>query len=303
MAALLDDVVGDLVPLLGPPRGEPEVLAGGMTNANYRVQLGGGEYVVRLPGPGSGALGIDRATEHAAAVAAAQAGVGPDVLAFERGCLVTRFIPGRPLEPHEVRTPPHLGEVAAALRAFHAGPPLPTRFVVFRIVEEHLAAALAHGGAEPPEYAPLHALAARIEAALTHPEHALVPCHDDLLNANLIHDGTRLWLVDWDYAGMGDRFFDLANLAVNNGFEAADEIALLEAYFGPAEATPRRLAALRLQRLMSDFREAMWGVVQATASDLDVDYRAYAAQHFARLESAIAASPVDDWIAEAARGA
>jgi thiamine kinase-like enzyme len=282
---LLDDVLA----ALGPPQVEPVPLDGGLTNRNYRVTVGGRDVVVRLPGEDTDVLGIDRLAERAATEAAAQAGVGPEVVAFELGCLVTRFLPGQPLDAAGVRA--HLPEIAAALRAVHAGAPLPAAFNGFRVVEAYRDATLARGGTVPDAYGPAHALAERIEAALK-PD--LVPCHNDLLPANLLWDGSRVRIVDWEYAGMGDRFFDLGNLAVNAGL---DDVAVLEAYFGGV--TPQRLAALRLQRLMSDFREAMWGVLQAAVSDLDEDFDGYAREHFERLQAAVATSPVDDWLADA----
>jgi thiamine kinase-like enzyme len=105
----------------------------------------------------------------------------------------------------------------------------------------------------------------------------LRPCHNDLLNANFIDDGVRLWLVDWEYAGMGDPFFDLGNFAVNHELTEESERALLSAY-GSDDAE-----ALVLMRFMSDFREAMWGVVQLAISELDFDFAAYAEEHFERL--------------------
>jgi thiamine kinase-like enzyme len=299
---LLDDVLAAVEPALGPAAGEPVPLDGGLTNRNYRVRLAHGDYVIRLPGDDTAVLGIDRLAERAATEAAADAGVGPEVAAFEHGCLVTRFIEGRPLSAAELRSPQRLAVAAAALRAVHAGPPLPAAFNGFRVVEAYREAALERGGTVPDAYDRAHELAERIEAALTGPEHAPVPCHDDLLAANLLWDGHRIRIVDWEYAGMGDRFFDLGNLAVNNEFGPDEERALIAAYF-EEPVTARRLAALRLQRLMSDFREAMWGVLQAAVSSLDVDFRAYAHEHFDRLLAALDDAPVDRWLSEAARAA
>ena len=101
------------------------------------------------------------------------------------------------------------------------------------------------------------------------------PCHNDLLTANFIDDGSRIRIVDWEYAGMGDIYFDLANFAVNNGLPAEETAELLHAYFGERRR-PQHERALTLMRFMSDFREAMWGVVQQALSDLDFDFRAYA---------------------------
>jgi thiamine kinase-like enzyme len=282
--------LSDVLAALGGAESEPVALDGGLTNRNYRVRVAGEDVVVRLPGAQTDVLGIDRAAERAATEAAAAAGVGPEVVAFECGCLVTRFLPGKPLDAAGVRA--HLAQVAAALRLVHAGPTLPAAFNGFRIVEAYHDATLARGGTVPPDYDTAHALAVRIEAALPSD---LVPCHNDLLPANLLWDGVGVKIVDWEYAGMGDRFFDLGNLAVNNGL---DDAAVLEAYFG--EVTPPRLAALHLMRLMSDFREAMWGVLQAAVSDLDEDFGAYAREHFDRLAAVAASSPIDRWLADAA---
>src|SRR5207245_2168492 len=121
----------------------------------------------------------------------------------------------------------------------------------------------------------------------------LVPCHNDLLNANFLDDG-EIRIVDWEYAGMGDRFFDLANFSVNHEFNIEDDRRLLGAYFG--EVREADLAALRLMRFMSDFREAMWGVLQGGISDLDFDFKGYAAKHFARMEATAAAPEFEKYL-------
>ena len=126
-----------------------------------------------------------------------------------------------------------------------------------------------------------------------------VESHNDLLGANILSDGRRTWLVDWEYAGMGDRYFDLGNLSINNGFTDADDRALLAAYW-EEPCTPRRFAALRLMRAMSDVREALWGVVQSAVSDLDVDFAAYADTHLARLQETVADPRFERWLDDAA---
>ena len=128
-----------------------------------------------------------------------------------------------------------------------------------------------------------------------------MPCHNDLLNANLIHDGERVRIVDWEYAGMGDRYFDLGNLSINNDFDEDADERLLAAYFGEP-CTPARFASLRLMRIMSDFREAMWGVVQLSLSDLDFDFAGYANEHFRRLRRSVADPRFERWLEEAAIG-
>ena len=281
---------------LGSPPGEPVALDGGITNRNFRV----GDLVVRLPGADTGLLGIDREAERAATEAAARTGLGPQVVACLTAppCLVTRFIEGRPVTAEELRAPALIRELAGALRAYHEGPPLPARFDAFAVIEDYRATAAARGGRSPAHWERMAVGAAAIRAALQGPEHAPVPCHNDLLTANLLHDGARLRLVDWEYAGMGDRYFDLGNLSVNNGFATADDERLLAAYYGEP-CPPRRLAAVALMRIVSDLREAMWGVVQATVSELDFDFTAYADDHAVRVLAGLEDPRFETWLEEA----
>jgi thiamine kinase-like enzyme len=256
-----------------------EELGGGITNRNFKVTVDGEAFVLRLGGKDTELLGIDRDVEHGASLVAAEAGIGPEVVAFlGQGWLVTRFIDGRPVPPEEMRRE-RLAEAAAALRLIHQVGLIPGRFDAFRVVEAYRDTAAAHGVAIPPAYDEAKAVADAIERIRgPQPE---TPCHNDLLNANFLDEGGRLWIVDWEYAGMGDRFFDLANFSVNHGLEPAENEAFLAAYFG--EGRPGDLAALEQMRFMSDFREAMWGVVQQGISELDFDFAAYAAEHFERL--------------------
>ena len=254
-----------------------EPLGGGITNHNFRIGVGDEAFVLRIGGEDTQLLGIDRESEHAASLVAAELGLAPEVVAFlePEGYLVTRFVAG---EVGRV----DVGQVGAALRRLHDGSPIPSRFDSFRVVEAYRAIAEERGGTIPPLFGRASAVARRIE------EHRrgapIVPCHNDLLNANFIGDGSRLWIVDWEYAGMGDPFFDLGNFAVNHELDAEGERLLLESYgSGDAEA-------LILMRFMSDFREAMWGVVQQAISTLEFDFRAYADEHFERLERTAADS-------------
>lgn len=258
-----------------------EVLGGGITNHNFRVRFAdGGDYVLRVSGRDTELLGIDREAEHEASLVAAAVGVGPAVVAFvqpER-CLVTRFIEGGVVPVEAMREPVTVRRVAQSLRAVHAGPPIPGRFDSFRVVEDYRTAARKLGVEIPVDYDPAQELAVRVQQARgATPER---PCHNDLLNANLIDDGAQIRIVDWEYAGMGDIFFDLANFAVNHEFDDVAEAELLTAYFG--RASDRDHDALVLMRYMSDFREAMWGVLQQGVSDLDFDFGSYTREHFAR---------------------
>ena len=259
-----------------------EPLGGGITNHNFKVTCDGEAFVLRIAGADTELLGIDREAEHAAAQAAAEVGVGPEVVDFVEGSLITRFVEGRPVPPEEIRRPACLAETAVLLRRVHEGPPFPARFDSFRVVETYLRTAVEHDVEIPDEYETAKRRADEIERELgPRPEH---PCHNDLLNANFIRSPDGIRIVDWEYAGMGDRFFDLANFSVNHELSDDETDVLLGAYFGKARNEDRE--HLRLMRFMSDFREAMWGVVQQGISELDFDFEDYARKHFARLELA-----------------
>jgi thiamine kinase-like enzyme len=297
----LTEVVARLAALLGPRAGGVQPLSGGITNRNYRVNFGGTDYVVRLPGKRTDLLGIDRDAERIATKAAAKLGIAPRVAAMleEPPCLVTSFIDGRKMSLEELQAE-RIAEVARDLRAFHdSGTRLPTAFDSFRLVERYAEIATEHGAELPDGYgAALERSRAVAAAVAGHPDHAAVACHNDLLNANFLHDGQRVQILDWEYAGMGDRFFDLGNFAVNNELDEDHEEQLLEAYFGEP-SDDGRCAALKLFRFMSDFREGMWAVVETVLSELDFDFDAYARKHFDRLDRTGSNDRFGVWVEEA----
>ncbi|MEA2672841.1 MAG: hypothetical protein QOI92_33 [Chloroflexota bacterium] len=280
-------------------------LSGGITNRNFLVSGApdGARFVVRLAGNDTYLLGISREVEHAATVTAAGVGVGPEVIAFVRpeGYLVTRFIEGSPIPEAEMRTPDRLRAVGVTLRRIHDGPAIPGLFVPFRIVEAYRALALSRGVVIPPEFDLAEAIARRIELACLTAPLELRPCHNDLLNANFIDDGARIRIVDWEYAGMGDPYFDLGNFSINHELDTDQDALLLAAYLGEAPS-PALAARLTLMRVLSDFREAMWGVLQQGISTLDVDFVAYAADHFDRLLTVAGRPAFERALTEAAGG-
>jgi thiamine kinase-like enzyme len=298
----LTEVVARLSALLGPRAGSVVQLDGGITNRNFRVNFGGTDYVVRLPGKRTALLGIDRAAECIANKSAAELGIAPRVatLLEEPSCLVTAFISGREMTSEELRRPEAIAEVSRALRLLHAsGTELPSGFDSFRLVEDYAETGRQNGSEPPDGYDEALAAAKAIEKTVRdQPGHEPVPAHNDLLPANFLHDGRQIQLIDWEYAGMGDRWFDLGNFAANNELDDDDEAQLLEAYF---EEPPdeRRRATLKLFRLMSDFREAMWGVVQSGVSELEFDFDEYASKHFARVQEALRDPRFDDWMEKA----
>jgi thiamine kinase-like enzyme len=274
-------------------------LGGGITNHNFLLEVDGQTLVLRIGGKDTEALGIDRRAEVAAARMAADVGVGPEVVAVvePEGYLVTRFIQGEPIPPERMRTPEVIQRLTPRLRAIHAAPSIPARFNPHRVVETYAATAAERGVAIPDDYAWARERSDAIERARgPQPE---VPCHDDLLNANFIWAGDEIWIVDWEYAGMGDRAFDLGNLSIKHDFELEHDEALVSSYFGSVRT--HDLAAIRLMRFMGAFFEAMWGVVQQGISQLDFDFVGYARDNFERLRSIAADPAFDRWLDAAAK--
>jgi thiamine kinase-like enzyme len=300
----LRELLTDLSDTLGPTLGAVVPLGGGITNRNFRVRFAPpvGEGVLRLPGRDTGLLGIDRRAELLAGQQAAQLGIAPKVLYGDERCLVTEYLPGSELDGDRLRATPEA--VVRGLRAFHdSGLELPARFWIPDLLVEYAALLSGRGVAVDDRFRRTKGLVDEIAATL--PLTEPVACHNDLLPGNLMSAGDeadRPMLVDWEYAGMGHRWFDLGNLAVNNGFDPAAEDRLLTAYFDGEPPTVGRRAALALFKLVSDAREAAWGVVQGTISELDFDFGAYSDLHFRRLEGAASDERrLREWLSEAAR--
>lgn len=259
-------------------------LGGGLTNRNLLIEVGDHDrFVLRLPGNETELLGIDRRVEREAHERAAALGIAPEVVAFlePEGCLVTRFVSGAALTSEELTEPERLQVIASEVRTFHESGPLGGTFNCFRVLRQHRDAAVSRGIEVPTLYERAAEYVSEIEAAFRASPEVPVPCHNDLNTANWVADGAHLWLLDWEYAGMNDRYFDLGALCANNEWNAETEEALIVAYFG--RLTARHSARLALMKVVSDFREAMWSLVQQAISTLDVDYQAYVDSHFDRL--------------------
>jgi thiamine kinase-like enzyme len=296
MPLSLDEAIGH-VPQWKNAEVKTEFLAGGITNANYRVDVEGQSFVLRIAGENTELLGISREQEHLANLAAAQIGIAPEVIYFfePHGYLVTRFIPGKPLSPEQMRETATIQRVASALKRIHALPALKAAFSPFRTVKTYEQIARRHGVAFPDDFDRYLQHQQAIEAAFLKKPFVPHLCHNDLLNENFLDDG-NIRILDWEYAGMGDVFFDLANFAVHHSFTSQEDRLLLEMYFGTA--TTSGIARLNLMKIMSDFREAMWGMVQQGISKLDFDFRSYANQHFERMTARIANPQRDQWLDE-----
>ncbi len=262
-----------------------EPLAGGITNRNYLVKDNVKAAVVRFGGD-LPLHGVMRFNEQAASRAAGEAGIGPQVLYTAPATLVLAFIESRAYAPQDVRA--HGDACLALTKRAHRdvaknlrGPAL--AFNVFHIIRNY-ARALVEDQSRLAQQAP-HFLAAAQELESAVGPIDLVFGHNDLLAANFLDDGRRLWLIDWEYAGWTTPLFDLAGLASNNEFPQSEEDALLEAYF---ERPATDALRLRFQAMLAaaTLRETLWSLTQETRSTLDFDYADYTAQNMQRFNAA-----------------
>jgi len=290
------------IPLLAGQ--DPSTLApvrlGGLTNRVYRL----GDWCLRLPGQGTEAY-IDREVEATNARSAAAAEVAPEVLFVDpaSGIMLTRFLGSMTtMTPELFRTRAGAPERAGAVfRRLHAsGQTFAFRFELFAMIDSYLKV-LADLGADLPEgYHAVVAEAGAVRTALAARDWPLAPCHCDPLCENFLDSGARMWLVDWEYSGMNDPMWDLGDLAVEAGFDAAQEEALLRGYFG-AEARPEDRGRMVIYKAMCDLLWTLWGLIQHAQQNPAEDFWAYATTRFERCKQLMGSATFATHLAEVSR--
>ena len=252
-------------------------LGGGITNVNFLVQDGAHRAVVRI-GDDIPVHHILRFNELAASKAAYAAGISPAVLHHESGALVIDYIDGRTMTAQDLRQDDLLDQALGLVTRVHRdipthlqGPSL--TFWVFHVIRDYARSLQAGGSRHSAALPDLLAEAAELERAVGQID--MVFGHNDLLPANFMHDGARMWLVDWDYAGWGSPLFDLGGLAANCALSQRQEERMLKGYFGALDAGLwRRYLAMKAAAAL---RETLWSMVSELHSALDFDYAAYTA--------------------------
>jgi len=282
-------------------------LTGGITNKNYKLETGGKAYMLRITGENTDLLGIKREIEHASNLAAGLLGIAPEVLYFiePEGYLVTRFIDGKRIPPEEMVKPDNIRRVVRKLRMYHTrAPEVKGEFNVFRRVEHLIGISKQHGSKFPFDFDWIMGKMKDVETALLKDPYIPTPCHCDLLNLNFLDENVageigEVKILDWEYAGMGDIFFDLGNFCHHHRFNDELVNVLLQEYFG--EVTPKVFARLKLMWPMSTIHESMWGTTQTGISKLDEDFQGYADLWFARTREAMIDPRWDQWLKDAAK--
>lgn len=262
-------------------------LKGGISNESWVVSDANGRHVVRF-GADYPFHHVSRLHEGMVARAAAEAGFAPEVRHTGPGVMVTRFLGARTFGPGDVRAA--IGPIAMLLRRFHREMPRHVSgsavfFWPFHVIRDYARTLAAGGSRMTPHLPRFVALAEGLEAAQI--PLPIVFAHNDLLPANLLDDGERLWLIDFEYAGFSTPLFDLAGLSSNAGFAPEETETLLHAYFGapPDAALIRAMAAMQVASLL---REAMWSMVSELHLNAPgTDYVAYTVETLARFETAL----------------
>jgi thiamine kinase-like enzyme len=282
-----------------------ERIAAGLTNANFRAEVDGVPYFVRISGEATELLAIDRGNELHNTRAAAEAGVGAKVVHHDAasGAIVLEWLPGRTMSNAAFAEPGMPARIAEVLRRLHAGPRFRDDFDMFRLSERYLALVDERSIPIPPGYRERLPLIPRIEAALAAHPLPTVPCHNDLLAENYLDDGEHLWIVDYEYSGNNDPTFELGNTAQELEFDEARVRELAAAYFGPdrfEREGEALLARMRLQMIMSDVGWTLWAAIQARISPIDYDFTGWANDRWARASAMLDGPDLEGWLRDGA---
>ncbi|CAN5123684.1 phosphotransferase family protein [soil metagenome] len=270
----------DAVPALADRRRTVEELSGGLTNLNLKVSTAEGVYVVRVFQGDAALLGIDRDAEEHNTRAAAQAGVAPRVVDYrpDLEMLVIDYISGVTYDNGTFAQPGVVERVADAFRTLHRGPRFVGDFDMFVRQAGYLRTVREKGWWLPDGYDAYDAAFHQVRAALEVRREPTVPCNNDLLAGNLVDDGTKLWLIDYEYSGNNDACFELGNTSTECDLDIDQIESLVNTYYG--RPLRNKLARVRLQALVSAYGWSLWGAIQSSRSSLDFDFRDYAVQRF-----------------------
>ncbi|MGZ5421713.1 MAG: phosphotransferase [Aeromicrobium sp.] len=274
------DALLDQIPSLADKPREVAELSGGLTNLNLKVTTPRGVFVARCSRSDTTLLGIDRAAEHANTIAAERAGVGAPFVEFrpELGVLVIGYIEGYTYDNDDMRKPGALARVAEACRTLHSGPRFVGDFDMFSRQRTYLSTVTDRGFGLPENYGEFDEQFRRIENALAVKAGPTVPCNNDLLAANFVDDGQKLWLIDYEYSGNNDPYFELGNTWTECQLDLDHLDELVTAYVG--HHAPDKIARTRLQAIVSQYGWSLWGFIQAATNDFDFDFYGWGLERF-----------------------
>jgi thiamine kinase-like enzyme len=297
--ALIEEVVAKIHDWKGKDI-SVQPLSGGLTNTNFKVDVDGKPYFVRVPGESTELLAIDRNNEYHNTKAAAEAGVGPKVLYHlpEYSVMVLEFLQGRTLSKESLNEPGMPTRMAQAIKQLHAGPRFFSDFNMFRLTEYYLNICRDRDIRTPEGYLDRMPTVGQIEKAMSVNPLAIVPCNNDLLAENYIDDGRQLWLIDYEYSGNNDPCFELGNTCQEMQFNDEQIGEVCSAYFG--DATPDKIGRMKLNMIMSDVGWGLWAAIQAKISTIDFDFWGWAEERWARAVEKMDSAEFPVWLRDVA---
>jgi len=271
-------------------------LSGGLTNTNYKVQVDGTAYFVRVPGESTELLAVDRDNEYRNTKAAADAGIGPAVLYYlpEYYVMVLEFLKGKTMSKDSLNAPGMPQRMAQSIKRLHSGPRFLTDFNMFRLTEYYLSLCQERSIRVPNGYIERMSTVGQIEKAMAVSPLPTVPCNNDLLAENYIDDGKQLWLIDYEYSGNNDPTFELGNTCQEMQFNDAQIEEVCTAYFGKASAD--KIARMKLNMIMSDVGWGLWAAIQAKISTIEFDFWGWAVERWGRAEEKMDSKEFEGWL-------
>jgi thiamine kinase-like enzyme len=276
-------------------------LSGGLTNSNYKVEVDGTPYFVRVPGESTELLAIDRNNEYHNTKAAAEAGVAPRVLYYlpESCVMILEFLNGKTMSKDSLNASGMPTRMAQSIKRLHSGPRFLTDFNMFRLTEYYLNLCKERDIPIPDGYLERLPVVEQIEKAmLVHPLDTL-PCNNDLLAENYLEDGEQLWLIDYEYSGNNDPTFELGNTCQEMQFNDEQINEVCAAYFGAASSP--MIARMKLNMIMSDVGWGLWAAIQARISTIDFDFWGWAMERWGRAVEKMDGAEFNTWLRKVAR--
>ena len=278
-----------------------QALSGGLTNSNYKVEVDGTPYFVRVPGESTELLAVNRDNEYHNTKAAAEAGVAPKVLYYlpEYCVMVLEFLEGKTMSKDSLNMPGMSIRMAEAIKKLHGGPRFLTDFNMFRLTEYYLDLCKEREIPIPDGYLERMPIVERIERAMSVHPLDTVPCNNDLLAENYLDDGRQLWLIDYEYSGNNDPTFELGNTCQEMQFSDEQISEVCSAYFGNASA--ELIARMKLNMVMSDVGWGLWAAIQAKISTIHFDFWGWAIERWGRAVEKMDGAEFDTWLGDVAK--
>ena len=251
-------------------RDEVRELSGGLTNRNLKVDTPNGVFVARISSNKSALLSIDRNAEYKNSKIAAHIGIGAPVYDFlpEFGLLVIGYLPGKTFNSQDVGN--NLGRIAKSVKQLHSAKPFISDFDMFVIQQNYLKIITQRGFRMPDNYFDYADLVSQMKKALSVLDEGKVACNNDLLAANFIDDGQKIWLIDYEYSGNNDACFELGNIYSESNLSHDQLVELVDAYYG--KHRPEKVARAWLYALLARYGWTLWACIQNSISDIDFNF-------------------------------